>query len=351
MRDHLQSGDHGGQVWGLDGRRQLRLDFSANLWPHPVPDLPTVWRARLEPYPDPECRALIAAASRYYRVPANRILPVAGATQGLYLAMRVLRPRRLALFEPTFSEYEKAARWATDGRVEINRVFGRPKQNFAPEAPTPAGTDLAVLGHPNNPTGTLLPPQALAERLDHHERSGIRTIVDEAFLDFVEDPARHTVLRHLDRWPRALVLRSLTKRFGLAGMRVGFIFGTREVIEQVRALQIPWSVDTLAQHIGARLLRRPPAPGLSRRIERERAFLAHGLERLGFHVFPSVANFLLARMPESRSNDRLILVLRRKGIGLRNAGNFPGLDSSYVRCAVRPRNEVRQLLRTLEACW
>lgn len=340
---------HGGQIWAPDGTRRLRLDFSANLWPEPRVRLPQRLRPLLEPYPDADCGGLVRAAVRYYHVAEDQVLPVAGATQGLYLAMLALRPRRLALFEPTFSEYEKAARWATDGRVKILSVRARPENDFAHNLQDTPAAEVAVWANPNNPTGALLPRAALDPWLERNQRAGVTTIVDEAFLDFVRAPERYTLLRGLERRPRVLVLRSLTKRYGIAGIRIGFVFGAAATVARLRALRIPWSVDTLAQQVGMALLRRRPDSGLPGRVARERAYLERGLARLGFRTFPSAANFLLARMPEARSNRRLIRELERQGIGLRDAANISGLDESYVRCAVRPRRELRELLQAMEA--
>ncbi|HVA64844.1 MAG TPA: aminotransferase class I/II-fold pyridoxal phosphate-dependent enzyme [Terriglobales bacterium] len=338
---------HGGLVWDANGERALRLDFSASLWPERRVALPRTWRAWLEPYPDPECRALTRAASHYYGVPAQRILAVNGATEGLYLVLRHLRPRRLAVYTPSFSEYEVAARWAgSEATADILRIPTAPGNGFLPELRVP-DAEVVVLGNPNNPTGTLLTRRQLTPWLDALDRAGIWALIDEAFIDFVPHARHASLLAVSTRWPRLIVLRSMTKRFGIAGVRLGFVMAAAEVVARLREEQIPWSVNSLAQRLGTDLARLTPDLDFAGRIATERAYLGRGLERLGFRVFPSAANFLLFQMPKKRSNCALLGRLRAQGLGLRDGSTFPGLDASFVRAAVRPRAEGRQLLEAL----
>jgi len=341
--------DHGGLVWNAKGERGVRLDFSASVWPERGIAIPSGLRALLEPYPDPECRTLHRAAGEFYRIPEDHLLAVNGSTQGLDLLFRALCPRRPAVFTPSFSEYENAARRAAlPGSVEIARLSSFRENNFLPELATPEA-DIVVLGNPNNPTGTLLSRDQLLPWLDANQRAGVWTVVDEAFMEFVPDPGRFSLLGELPHRPHLIVLRSMTKRFGLAGIRLGFVVATPAVLDRLRQIQPPWSVNTLAQQVGVFLSRRPASPNFFKHLDGDRDYLARGFRSLGFHVFPAAANFLLLQTPDRRPNTPWLAALRRRSIALRDASTFAGLDDTYLRCAVRPRGELRQLLHALQA--
>ena len=345
--------DHGGKVWGEDGRRLPVLDFSASLWPSPMLPQVAFTRATVEVYPDPECRGLERVAAEWYGVRPEQLFAANGSTEALYLAMRALRPAGVTLEEPTFSEYARAATWGLapqTPRIERRRM--RVETGFRPRLEAPFAGGMAVLCNPNNPTGVLLHRDELREWLDACDHAGAPVLVDEAFLEFVEEGAGATLIPWLDRYPGLMILRSLTKCLGLAGLRVGFLLGHPELLAKVRALRIPWSVNGPAQQAARALLAAGPAAnGLARLAQRtavERAWLTQRLRQRGWTVLPSTANFLLCRLPQGQSNRELLQQLRERGVLLRDAATFVGLDESWVRCAVRPRNDNRRLLHVLE---
>lgn len=345
--------DHGGKVWSEDGRRLPVLDFSASLWPSPMLPRVAFTRATIEVYPDPECRGLERVAADWYGVGPEQIFAANGSTEALYLAMRALRPAGVALEEPTFSEYARAAAWGLAPQpARIERHLTRVETGFRPGLKVPFAGGMAVLCNPNNPTGVLLRREELRDWLDACHRAGAPVLIDEAFLEFAEEGAAASLIPWLDRYPGLMILRSLTKCLGLAGLRVGFLLGHPEVLKKVRALRIPWSVNGPAQQSAQTLLTAGPAVnGLERLAQRtavERAWLTRRLLQLGWTVLPSAANFLLCRLPQGQSNQELLQQLREQGVLLRDAATFAGLDQSWVRCAVRPRTDNRRLLHVLE---
>ncbi len=339
---------HGGQVWEPDGSRADVVDFSANLWPdRKAAQLlrHALSSTQLADYPDADCRALVRAVAHRHGLTPAHVLPANGSTEALYVAMLALRPSSLALFEPTFSEYDRAAQWsASPNAVPVRRSIGEAEHGFVPTLAVPNAA-VAVLANPNNPTGVLLDRPTVAAWVAECEAAGIAVIVDEAFMEFVPGAAQVTMLSLLDRHRRLIVLRSMTKRHGLAGVRLGFAFGHPDLIAELHGRRIPWSVNTLAQHVGATLAEAADDAAVLSEVARERLFLSRGLERLGWRVFPSAANFLLCRLPGDNAD--VLAALRRQGILLRDASNFCGLDAHYVRCAVRRRTDNRRLLHAL----
>ena len=350
--ERVLSADHGGLVWLSDGRRSTVNDFSANTWPCPVSGLgmPDRLYSNFDVYPDPDYRGLISAAASYYKVEKNQIFPANGSTEALYLAMLKLKPGRIAVFEPAFSEYTKAAQWATSSQVEVIHILADARNDFCPALSVPE-TDVAIICNPANPTGAYVPRHELAAWVDACAERNVFVIVDEAFIEFVQESQASLVYDLVGR-TNLLILRSMTKCFGIPGLRLGFALGTPELIKEIWNGRIPWSINTMAQQIGACLARRGSllAVRVAKAVAQERAYLAGKLQQLGWNVLPSSANFILCRLPGERSNHRLLTDLLRKGFLLRDAGNFYGLDHSYVRCAIKQHSDNELLLKAIAKC-
>jgi threonine-phosphate decarboxylase len=338
--------DHGGQVWDSSGTLGDWLDFSANTWPEPAPAPGNAdWPRLLAAYPDHDCVALRQAAAGFYGVSAGQIVAANGSTEALYYAMQMLRPQTIAICEPTFSEYARAARWASPGARAIVTAAER-ERDFVPRLEVPRA-EVAVLANPNNPTGTLIPRRELLDWIDACNRRGVWVILDEAFIEFAENT--DSVAASVGDRPQLIVLRSATKRFGCAGLRLGFAIAAEATAKLLGAARIPWSVNTVAQQIGTRLLSAGDDGALARRISVLRDDLTQALKALGWQVWPSAANFLLCRLPGGCSNRDLLAQLRGRGLLLRDGSTFATLDDSYVRCAVRPAADNRRLITALDA--
>lgn len=342
---------HGGGVWLPNGKLGAVEDFSANIWPYPLDPfaLQSCFSA-LNVYPDADYRGLVSAAAGYYGVEEKQVFPANGSTEALYLAMLTLKPNRVAIFEPTFSEYARAAQWATSGKVEIVRILADDQDDFRPALPVPAA-DVAIICNPNNPTGVFVPRIELLAWIQKCAKGGPFVIVDEAFVEFVEDQQPSLARAFMDN-PNLLILRSMTKYFGIPGVRLGFALGPVSVIEKIWANRIPWSINTVAQQLGTHLTCNSSAQEskIAETVARERVFLTNGLQELGWKVLPSAVNFLLCKLPAGLSNRKLLPQLLREGFLLRDAANFYGLDDSYVRCAVKVHSAHQSLLKAIAKC-
>ena len=344
---------HGGDWTGfLREYGREPLDFSANISPLGVPEgVQAALRAaasRADRYPDPLCRDLRAAIGAREGVSLEKVFCGNGAADLIFRIPLALRPRRALVTAPTFAEYEAALR--TVG-CAVERVSLFPEQNFRLErsvlqAITPE-TDLVFLCEPNNPTGVTTPRPLLAEILARCREMGIRLVVDECFGDLLEDPAAHTMRSYLDDFPNLLILKAFTKLYAMAGVRLGYLLcGDRELLEAVALAGQPWAVSTLAQAAGMAALEED---GYVRRVRalvsRERAWLLERLGNLGLRVVPGEANYLLFW-----SEKPLLEPMRRRGILLRDCGNYQGLEAGWYRTAVRTRQENERLLAALEEC-
>ncbi len=183
------------------------------------------------------------------------------------------------------------------------------------------------------------------------EAAGAYLLLDEAFIDFVEEASFKS---HLSRFPRLLILRSFTKFFGIPGMRLGCLVRRhRNWWLGLAGAQEPWSVNTMAQVMGRACLADPEYMAQTRTlIAQEREFLFDRLAALpGLTPFPSAVNYLLVKLNRPGATAaRLREQMLSHRIVIRDASNFRGLDERFFRIAVRGREENERLLKALEAC-
>lgn len=361
--------EHGGNVFavarGLGIAPEEIVDFSASINPLGMaPGVPAAIAGcmeRLLHYPDKGAAELKAALAAYHGFSSGEIAVANGSTELIHLVPRLVGGRRALIVAPAFAEYAEAllrAGWEVDYLVlEAADNFALPLSRL--EERLSAGYDCLFVCNPGNPTGVLLPRDSVERVIALCRASGTFLVLDEAFIDFCEEQsAKHLVRRE----PRAILLRSMTKFFAIPGLRLGYAIAAPETIESVAALQDPWNVNTAAQVAGiasladAEYCRRTRAYVDSER-ERFAAALAAipagtGSERclspLGLQVYPARANYLLARilvpgLTAGELRGRLV----RKGILIRDCGNFAGLDGSFFRVAVRLAEQNDALIAAL----
>ncbi|WP_233515451.1 Rv2231c family pyridoxal phosphate-dependent protein CobC [Marinitenerispora sediminis] len=290
----------------------------------------------LAAYPDPG-PARAAVAARHRRDP-DQVLLTAGAAEAFVLLARVLRPRRAVVVHPQFTEPEAALRAAGH---PVERVVLPPDFVLDPAA-VPADADLVMVGNPTNPTSVLHPAATLAALA----RPGRVLVVDEAFADCV--PGEPESLSSRADLPGLVVVRSLTKTWGLAGLRAGYLLAAPGLVRALADAQPLWSVSTPAL-VATRECSTPravaEADAWARGLSRERAAFAAALSGLGLRVTPNAAaSFLLVRVPGAQ---RLRTELRARGIAVRRGDTFPGLGADWLRTAVRDFETNSQMTRTL----
>lgn len=333
---------HGGDIYGGD----ITLDFSANTNPFGTPPgvvaamaaaLPEVHR-----YPDPYCRALVAAIAAHEKVPEGYILCGNGAAELIYGYCQALGPARGLELAPTFSEYALSLERA--GGVMERYFLGG---DFALEEDfleVLEGVQAVFLCNPNNPTGQTISRLLLEKILSRCAERGIRLFVDECFLDLSDDGV--SLKDCLSRNPNLFILKAFTKSYGMAGVRLGYCMcADRELLGRMARAVQPWNVSTLAQAAGVAALGETEFLRRTRAlILQERRYLAGALERLGFRVCPSRANYLLFR-----AFPGLDRALRRQGIAIRSCANYHGLEEGWYRVAVRQHEENGRLVAAMES--
>ncbi|WP_234443451.1 Rv2231c family pyridoxal phosphate-dependent protein CobC [Streptomyces sp. NRRL B-24484] len=298
--------------------------------------------ADLAAYPDPaEARAAVAAR---HRRPAGEVLLTAGAAEAFVLLARVVAARHVCVVHPQFTEPEAALR---DAGHTVHRAVLRAGDGFrlTPGA-VPEEADLVVIGNPTNPTSVLHPAEDVAALA----RPGRTLVVDEAFMDTV--PGESAALADVRGLPgRVVVLRSLTKTWGLAGLRIGYVLGPAELIAELAAAQPLWPVSTPAL-AAAEACSAPAALAEAEEAAHElaahRAHLLAGLRGVpGARVHGTPASsFLLVELDGAAAvRERL----RAAGFAVRRGDTFPGLGPDWLRIAVRDPATADRFLAALAA--
>lgn len=328
------------------------IDLAVNVRRQPMPS----WLAEpiaaslteLAAYPDASA-ATAAVAARHGRDPAE-VLLTAGAAQAFVLLAQAFRgARRPVVVHPQFTEPEAALRNAGHA---VERVLLREEDGFRLDpALVPAGADLVFVGNPTNPTSVLHPARSIAALT----RDGRVTVVDEAFSDTTyrpqtpeKEPESLAGRRDL---PGLVVLRSLTKTWGLAGLRIGYLLAPAGIVESLRRQQPLWAVSTPAL-AAARACAAPAAVEAERAIAAElaaeREHLVAALKTVpGVTVGGDPASAFVA--VKLAGADKLRLELRERGYAVRRGDTFPGLGADWLRIAVRDTAITDAFVATLAA--
>ncbi len=315
------------------------VDFAVNVrLPNPpqwLTDVITDNIGDLGAYPDPTAaRAAIAAR---HGVSPDMVLPTSGGAEAFTLIAQAINGRHPLVVHPQFTEPEAALRRM--GRLPERHLLPADRDFALDSTTVPAAADLVMVGNPTNPTGVL----HSRETLTALRRPGRTLVVDEAFIDGVPGEPESMIDVEMEG---LLVVRSLTKTWGLAGLRAGYVVADPSLIAQLEAFQSPWSVSSLAAAVMVATAT-PEAVDESdqgaAQLALWREHLAAGLRRLGFAPVVGAAPFVLVQLGEGMHE-----ALREAGFAVRRCDTFPGLDQTWVRIAARTSDAVDSLLKQIE---
>jgi histidinol-phosphate aminotransferase len=324
------------------GQRLIKLNTNEN----PYPPSPRVQAAivkaagpSLRLYPPPRADELVNAAARLYGISREMILAGNGSDELLAMLFRAALARgdRVAYALPTYSLYDTLAaiQEARVAAVPLGPGFAQPLAALAAEK-----ARLTIVCNPNSPCGSLAAPAQLDNLA--RELHGRLLAIDEAYVDFAASDA----LSMVKRYPNVIVLRSFSKSFSLAGMRVGLCFAQPPVIEQLLKVKDSYNLSRLAVSAGAAAL---ADIGWMRRnverIKRVRAMTEKRLRQMGFEVPPSQANFVLARI-QGHDMAAVAAGLRRRGILVRHFPQSVFRDS--LRISIGTPAQMDALFKALE---
>lgn len=350
---------HGGNITRAVERYNLKeediIDFSANInFLGPPPQLLEEIRnnlAKIIHYPEPNSTTLKRKMGQYLDLEEKNLVIGNGAVELIYQLVKVIKPDLALVMAPTFSEYELAVK-SCGGRVKYLRLEEEKgfKIDIEEVVANLDRVKIVFLCNPNNPTGTLIKRSELMDLIDYASRKDVFVIIDEAFIDFIDNPGNYTVIDLIVRYSNLFVLRSLTKFYAIPGLRLGYGAGTEELISKMELARDPWSVNFFAQLAGEIVLKDVEyQKETRRRISLEREFLYNSLKKIdGLKPFPPSANYIFIDIGASNfSSIVLAEILARRGILIRDCSSYRGLGENYIRVAVKSREDNCFLLDNL----
>ncbi|WP_040677199.1 pyridoxal phosphate-dependent aminotransferase [Paenibacillus sanguinis] len=356
---NLEIYGHGGDLltasarYGVDERQVT--DFSANI--NPLGPPPGLLKrlgealASIVRYPDPGHRRLVALLAERHRVEPDCIVVGNGAAENMALALLGLAPGKVGIVEPCFSEYRTLAE---QFGCLVCSAYGREDRQFRAEPDEIERlireTDLIFIGQPNNPNGVPYSLDELRQFAMAGERYHTYVVMDEAFIDFIPSEQRCTLLAELPAYPHLILIRSMTKFYAIPGLRLGYALASPEVAGQMRAVQVTWSVNSLALAAGEFCL------GISgdyeratlALVEQQRDWLRRELDELDCLTWPSQANFLLVRLPKPWTALAMQEALGRRSVLVRSCAMYAGLTERDIRVAVKGEAACRQFIQEMK---
>ncbi|WP_366924631.1 threonine-phosphate decarboxylase CobD [Metallumcola ferriviriculae] len=346
---------HGGNIRAVVSRYGAReyLDFSANINPLGlVSGVAKALRKGLDEivhYPEPEDDALSHAISKFLGVRQQMVMCGNGASELIYLVARLKQVKRAVIPQPTFSEYQLAAEAAQVPIVLPNLAAAQGFQftmQLLKEKLT-AG-DMLFLCNPNNPVGNVIPLREMINVIEFCEAHGVTVVVDESFRDFVSNMP--SVIPYAAQYKCLVVIYSMTKFFALPGLRLGCAVADPQIMDEIKELRDPWSVNVLAQIAGKQALQEKNYIIRSKKlVETEKEYLFGGLKEVpGLQPYYPAANYIFVDVSGTGlASTALRKLLINEGIVIRDCSTYPTLNTGYIRVAVRLREENHTLLCAL----
>ncbi|MBX7291288.1 threonine-phosphate decarboxylase CobD [Clostridium chauvoei] len=306
---------------------------------------------KVEKYPDITYYNLINSISCYEGIDRKKLFLGNGAAEVIFNVVRGLKPKKVLIPAPTFGEYEEAT-LSINGKVEyyhLNEI-----NNFELDEELLnklEGIDMLFICNPNNPTGVLTSCEYIEKIAKKALKTNTVVVVDESFLDFLEDDSNYSCINILDKYENLIIIKSLTKFFSMPGIRIGYgISSNRSIREKINKVTIAWSVNIVAaESIIVALKENGYIEESKDFIKEEQEYLYNSLKLFkDLKVFKPSVNFIMFKV---LIDIDLKDILIQEGILIRSCDNYEGLDNSYYRVAVRTRKENDILIDKLKAVF
>ena len=326
------------------------IDFSSNVNPHIISDLGKYVLEGLEKsrsYPDINYTNLRNNISDYIKVDSELIIPGNGATEIIYLVMKSIK-RRLAILNPTFSEYGRGAKL---NNLEIIDFHLKEENNFSIDLDEIQKNmdkfDSLFVCNPNNPNGKV---KDLNELLDLMIENDKLLIVDETFMEFVGEEEKYSLINKIEQTPNLFILKAVTKFFGMPGLRLGYgVTSNKQIINNIYEYKEPWTINSFAENLSNYLFKdKEYINGSKDYYINERKFMLEELRKISrLKVYDTDTNFVLIKLDDDEANSLKLELFEKYNILIRDASNFIGLDKSYIRVAIKSHNDNKVLIESL----
>lgn len=341
--------EHGGNIYVYN---ENVIDFSSNINPLGFPECikDSIDIAALTKYPDIKYTELKSSISRYVNLKNENIIVGNGASELIYLFVRTFSLKRPLIPSPAFLEYERTVTLSggnplyyeipeEDGYViDANKIVNRLLE-----------VDSVIIGNPNNPTGKGIKRKDVEYIVKEAKNLDLPVMIDETFIEFIYDYKEYQSLDLINDYDNLFVIRAATKFFGLPGLRLGYGFGSENLIKRLEDYKEPWTVNAFADAVGRRIFDDVKFMENTRKYIREEIdYLTREMKKIDeLIVFDTLTNFVLIKLNHMHVEDLKEELLKR-GILIRDASNFRYLDNRYFRVAVKSHDDNVKLTEAIK---
>jgi len=342
---------HGGKIPSKNSDQKI-IDFSSNITPLGIPSsVKSIIKKNFDKigfYPDPNSENVTLNLEKYTHLPKSNIIVGNGAIEILYNFCYAFlsKTTKVLIHIPTFQEYETAVK-LNDCKISYFKSINLSKDldSFILQIPK---NGCIFLCNPNNPTGELLTKKELLSIIIKAKKLKTLVFIDECFIELVPD-YDESVISYVKKYDNLFILRSLTKSFGLPGIRIGYACGSKEIIKILQKIKIPWSVNSIAQDAANEVIKNKSHITKSNFIiKKELKYLNKLISSIdGFECIPSSTNFILIKT--KYNSTYLQKKLLKNKILIRDCKNFRGLNEHYFRIAVKSHRDNVKLVAALES--
>ena len=377
---------HGGNIYKIFREKNIKeiLDYSSNINPYGIPESLkkriTENLEILERYPDPDYVELRQKLSNLNKVNLSDIILGNGATEIIFLFMKVINPKKILIVSPTFGEYERAVK-ATEisgdtvdlscsngdnknienKKIEIEYFELKESDDFKLNIGNLKNElenkyDLLIICNPNNPTGKFLKLAQTEEILKECNKYDTKLFIDEAFIEFLADGMKESIINTEENKKNLFVTRAFTKFFAIPGLRLGYgMYFDKELEKKISEKKEPWSVNNFAEMAGLTVL--DDAEYIEKTLKwiaEEKKYMYEKLNEIsGMKVYETEVNFITGKIDEKLFSEGLnVKILREKmleqGILIRDASNFKFLDERFFRLAIKDRASNERVIEAMK---
>ena len=377
---------HGGNIYKIFREKNIKeiLDYSSNINPYGIPESLkkriTENLEILERYPDPDYVELRQKLSNLNKVNLSDIILGNGAIEIIFLFMKVINPKKILIVSPTFGEYERAVK-ATEisgdtvslsssngdnknienKKIEIEYFELKESDDFKLNIGNLKNElenkyDLLIICNPNNPTGKFLKLAQTEEILKECNKYNTKLFIDEAFIEFLEDGMKESIINTEGNKKNLFVTRAFTKFFAIPGLRLGYgMYFDKELEKKISEKKEPWSVNNFAEMAGLTVL--DDAEYIEKTLKwiaEEKIYMYEKLNKIsGMKVYETEVNFITGKIDEKLFSEGVnVKILREKmleqGILIRDASNFKFLDERFFRLAIKDRASNERVIEAMK---
>ena len=352
----LDSCSHGG-IYSTKNYLKVKIDFSSNVNPlgisrQVLKEIRKNIKQISHIYPDSKCNLLKKNIADYteHGIDKDWISVGNGATELIHNFARAVSLKNSIIIYPTFCEYELASKrcgmkisyipLSKKLQIQANLVIEKSKIN---------PNSLIFICNPNNPTGQVN-TDMIKKILSCIDSSRTILLLDESFIEFLNDIKRKSLVSKIKEYKNLAILRSMTKSYGLAGLRLGYLIAHPHLIQKLKSFQIPWSVNGIAQIAGIAALKDQVHISRAKKIiQKERNYMYNTLNKKesNTHALRSDVNFFLIKLKNINSIAYQKTLLNIHGILVRDCSSFTGMSTDFIRVAVRTHRDNVTLLKAI----